>query len=170
MQNGHCSDNVAAESSAGGADNPADGKIPESIRNVLKGEKFGALATTAGNQPHSTLVAVAPTPDLKRVLLATPRSTRKFSNLQDNPRVSLLIDSVAQENVDFEQACAVTAVGTAREITHQQRERFLELYLGRHPALRDFVRSPSCALIEIDVDVYYLARHFQEVMEWHLKS
>jgi nitroimidazol reductase NimA-like FMN-containing flavoprotein (pyridoxamine 5'-phosphate oxidase superfamily) len=170
MRPHHDSETGNEHSADAGTGGVAGDGLRELIRDIMKRKKFGALATTAGRRPHSTLVAVAPTPDLKRILLATPRCTRKFANLQDNPHVSLLIDSSGQGDVDFEQACAVTAVGTAREPSPQERERFVEFYLGRHPGLRDFVRSPSCALIEIDVEVYYLARHFQEVMEWHMKS
>jgi nitroimidazol reductase NimA-like FMN-containing flavoprotein (pyridoxamine 5'-phosphate oxidase superfamily) len=159
-----------ARSAMDGTGRGASQGAREVIRDIMTRQKFGVLATVAGKQPHSSLVAVAPTRDLKRILLATPRSTRKFSNMQKNPRVSLLLHNAGLGNVDFEQACAVTAVGTAREISQKEREEFLTHYLYRHPGLRDFVRSSSCAFIEIDVDVYSLARHFQEVIEWHLKS
>ncbi|MBF0327536.1 MAG: pyridoxamine 5'-phosphate oxidase family protein [Nitrospirae bacterium] len=51
------------------------------------------LATVSGNEPYTSLVAYAVTPDMKGLVFATPSATRKFRNLMKNTKVSLLIDS-----------------------------------------------------------------------------
>ena len=45
----------------------------------------------------------------------------------------------------------------------------MALYLEKHPYLRNFVESPTCALLALDVDTYYAVERFQKVLEWHLK-
>lgn len=169
MQSDEQPDNSGLEQSPPDATPRRNTELGKRIHSLLEKERFGVLATEAEDQPYTSLVAVAATEDMKRLFLATTRSTRKFANLIENPRVSLLVDSCSHDGVDFENAAALTALGTGREIPENEREEFLEVYLAKHPGLRDFVRSPSCALIEIQVSVYYLARHFQEVMAWRPK-
>jgi len=44
-----------------------------------------------------------------------------------------------------------------------------KMYLAKHPHLKEFVTSPTCALVKIRVDVYYLVWRFQNVLEWKVK-
>jgi phosphate:Na+ symporter len=52
---------------------------------------------------------------------------------------------------------------------YPDRKTLLTVYLAKHPMLKDFVQSPSCALLQIRVETYYLVRRFQNVMELHIK-
>jgi hypothetical protein len=81
----------------------------------------------------------------------------------------VLIDNRSNQDSDFSQAAAVTATGTAQEVVDAKRDEVLAIYLAKHPMLEDFVRSPSCALLQIRVETYYLVRRFQNVMELHVK-
>ena len=49
------------------------------------------------------------------------------------------------------------------------RQRFQELYLAKHPYLRDFVSSPACALLKIEVETYYVVSKFQKVEQLHMR-
>ncbi|OGP64251.1 MAG: hypothetical protein A2170_11075, partial [Deltaproteobacteria bacterium RBG_13_53_10] len=111
-------------------------------------------------------VAFAATEDLKYILFATIRSTRKYSNLSKNPRVAMVIDNRTNKEIDFETAVAVTAVGTVREL---EKDRFVDLYLSRHPHLRHFVTSPGCALLGMEVESYYIVRQFQNVTQFRME-
>ena len=104
---------------------------------------------------------------MKQVLFATTRSTRKYENLTADARVALLIDNRSNQDSDIHEATAVTATGRAEEIEGADKERFLRLYLEKHPYLRDFVDSPTCALLRVRVETYYLVNRFQEVTELH---
>ena len=145
------------------------GAVKQAVQQLAAAQRFAVLATHAGGQPYTSLVAVAATLDLTGLLLATTRATRKFANLSADPRVALLIDSRSNKKIDFEEAAALTAVGQAREVAEAAREALLEVYLAKHPHLERFVRSPTCAFLKVEVEVYYLVRRFQEVMQWHLK-
>jgi hypothetical protein len=45
------------------------------------------------------------------------------------------------------------------------RSAALERYLFKNPQLREFVASPSCALLQLTVGVYQVVRRFQEAVE-----
>jgi hypothetical protein len=45
---------------------------------------------------------------------------------------------------------AVTALGRVKELSGKQKSQILELYLGKHPYLKEFVESPACALLQVE--------------------
>ena len=140
--------------------------VKQAIRELLASQGLGVLATHSHGQPYASLVAVAAAPDLMNLLFATTRATRKFANLAADPRAALLVDSRSNKEIDFETAAALTAVGTVREVEKTEKEPLLGLYIAKHPHLAEFVRSPTCAFLRVEVGAYYLVRRFQEVMEW----
>ena len=81
------------------------------IAQVLESQKLAVLATQRNGQPYSSLMAFAHTPDLARIVVATGRATRKHMNLLEEPRVSLLIDTRSNTEMDFHAAAAVTVIG-----------------------------------------------------------
>jgi len=146
---------------------------PEGIRRVLREllstQRLAVLSTHTGGQPYSSLVAFACSDDLRFLHFVTPRTTRKFSNLQHDGRVALLVTSSANQEVDFHEAMAVTVVGSAGEIPGPEKEAALERYLGKHPYLEAFARSPTCAFVQVHARTYILVKNFQHVMELHLE-
>ncbi len=83
--------------------------------------------------------------------------------------MALLVDNRSNKDTDFHRAIAVTALGKAEEAKESERDRFLKLYLAKHPYLEDFVMSPTCALLKISVDKYHMVSRFQNVMELHMR-
>jgi hypothetical protein len=81
----------------------------------------------------------------------------------------MLVDSRSNEVSDFRWAMAVTATGKAEEVEGQEKDKVLKTYLAKHPHLDDFVSSPSCALLKIRVQRYYVATRFQNVIEVNVK-
>lgn len=139
--------------------------IMEKIRALLVSQRLAVLATSQRGQPYTSLVAFAFSEDLRRLFFATTRATRKFANLQDEPRVSLLIDNRSHRSDDFREAKAVTAFGCAQEVSDSERQAVLGLYLGRHAGLKEFVMAPTCALLQVEVTGYSLVSRFQNVVE-----
>ncbi len=139
------------------------------LRKLLAEERLGVLSTHHDGAPYASLVAFVASEDLRRILFATPRATRKFANIEADPRVAMLIDNERNVPVDFEDAAAATAVGEAVEFIGDEREEAAERFGRVHPHLRDFVRSPSTAVLCIHVDTYYVVRRFQHVTELHLQ-
>ena len=143
--------------------------LRKTLEGLLRSQKLAVLATHKAGRPYTSLVAFASTEDLKQLLFATPRSTRKYANLMEDSRVSLLIDNRSNQDSDIHTAAAVTATGKADEVPEGERKGFENIYLAKHPHLKDFVSSPSCALIRVKADTYYLVRKFQHVLELHVK-
>lgn len=139
------------------------------VRELLSSQRLAVLATEAQGNPYSSLIAFAAAPDLKALVFATPRPTRKFSNLSGNARVSLLVDNRGNREEDFAEAAAATIVGTAREATGEESEACLALFLGKHPYLSSFARSPNCAIFRVEVEAYYVVTRFQSVSELHVR-
>ncbi len=142
----------------------------EDIRTLFHNQKLAVLSTSLSGHPYTTLVGFAATEDLRRIIFATTRATRKFANLTADARVSLLIDNRTNQSEDFRTAMAVTALGRASEIAPDERGTILALYLLKHPHLRDFVSSPSCALCSIAVSRYCMVHRFQNVVEITIES
>jgi len=140
--------------------------LSRTLKELFFSQPLAVLATQDHGQPYGSLVAFAATEDLKYILFATIRSTRKYSNLSKNPRVAMVIDNRTNKEIDFETAVAVTAVGTVREL---EKDRFVDLYLSRHPHLRHFVTSPGCALLGMEVESYYIVRQFQNVTQFRME-
>lgn len=144
------------------------GKVEETIRALFRSQKLAVLSTQRSGQPYASLVAFVASEDLKHLYFATARTTRKYNNLDVDPRVAMLMDSRSNLESDIHTAVAVTATGTAGEVSEQEKDPGVLLYLSKHPYLQDFIRAESCALIRVAVETYYLVSRFQQVMELHI--
>jgi nitroimidazol reductase NimA-like FMN-containing flavoprotein (pyridoxamine 5'-phosphate oxidase superfamily) len=140
-------------------------KLLQEIRSLLKSQRLGVLATSAVGHPYTSLVAFAETDDLRHVLFASHGKTRKVANIQNDPRVTLLLDNRSNQPEDFRQAEALTVMGTAEEIPPAERQELAAVYLAKHPYLKDFLSSPGCMLFSIQVKRYSLVQRFQDVVE-----
>jgi len=141
-------------------------EIRQSIESLLRSQHLGVLATQGSEYPYCTLVAYAISEDLREIIFATIRDARKYRNIKKTPRVSLLIDSRVNQVNDFKDAEALTAVGSAGEISDEMKSGYLRGYLEKHPSLEEFVKAPNCALMKIQVAKYILVQHFQNVTEY----
>jgi heme iron utilization protein len=135
------------------------------LQELFAAQRSAVLATTENGQPYLSLMAFAATSDLQYLLVATYRATRKYRNIEADPRVALLVDNRTNQPTDTEQAMAVTALGAAKEVGAAKKDRFLQIYLAKHPHLEKFVTSPECALIEVEVERYFVVSNFQEIRE-----
>jgi len=147
--------------------NPPDAR--RILSEVLSGQRLAVLATQDARQPYTSLVAFAATPDLKFLLFATARETRKYANIKANSRVAMLMDTRSNRDADFHAAVAITATGAAVEARGAQRARLQKAFLAKHPHLDGFVRSPTCALIRVKVKHYYIVSNFQSVTHLQVK-
>ena len=139
------------------------------LGELFRSQNLAALSTHHAGQPYASLVAFYTTDDLKHIYFVTPKTTRKFDNLTADNRVAVMVNSSTNQTSDFHQAISVTAVGKAEEVAGTDKELILGQYLVKHPHLEDFVRSPTCALVRVVVDSYYMVKNFQNVTELHLK-
>ena len=145
-------------------------QLREAIKGILDLQKLSVLATQGDGRPYGSLVAFAATSDLKTLLFATKRATRKYSNLLAHPDVAMVIDTRTNQAADFSDATAVTALGEVEEVAADDRQEFLNIYIEKHPYLKEFVESPTCALLRVRVRNYIMVSRFQNVQELHVSE
>ena len=144
-----------------------DSNLRQTLKDVLAAQRFCVLATEGRGQPYGSLVAFAETDDLRQLVFATNRDTRKFSNLVSEPRVALVIDSRSNSDTDLRNALAITALGSVHEAAGSERERLAEVYLAKHSSLAGFLGSQKTAVCAVEVEDYVIAR-FDEVTKLHV--
>lgn len=143
--------------------------ISTRIRELYTEKRFGVFSSIWRNQSHQTLVCFVVTEDLKFVLFATPRESRKFINSQLFEKVSFFVDSTHNDPTDLTKAITVAAVGKAYsgdKLSENKKDEFLKLYLKKHPYQEQFISSPSTQFVLLEVDHYQFVQNFQTVIEW----
>ena len=146
----------------------ANEQFRKRVAELFRSQNLATLSTQHAGQPYASLVAFVASDDLNEIYFATPTTTRKYANLVADSRVAMLINSSMNQTSDFHRAISVTAVGKAKDVTGKDKKRILDRYLAKHPHLEDFVRSPTCALVGVSVESYYMVKNFQNVTELHL--
>jgi general stress protein 26 len=141
-----------------------DASLRQTLRSLFTSQKLAVLATYGENQPYCSLMAFTVTDDLKHLIVATKRHTHKFANIQQHPRISLLVDNRKNQVDDFQQAVAVTILATASGPKDTEYEPFLNLYLFKHPYMRSFCQSPDCALLKLSVERYLVVSSFRNYL------
>ena len=140
-------------------------KVRNHIDSVLSSQKIAVLGTSNDGEPYSCLIAFAITEDLKELVFATMRQRLKYENIMANPRVTLIVDNRDAKASDFNETTSITMIGTAQDIQGESRNRYAGLLLKRHPTLSDFVNSPDCAVLRVEVDKIYIVSEFESVVK-----
>ena len=136
------------------------------LKNLFQTRKFAVLATQRKTSPHASLVAFIITDDLKNLFFATERSTRKFKNMESNPKVAVLIDNRSNRELDFENAIAVTVFGTAVKPPFSDPGKLLQVYLDKYPKLQSFIHANDTAFVQVQIEKYSIVSQFQNVREY----
>ena len=140
---------------------------PDRIRRLLTQQPYGVLCTQGESRPYASLVALAASEDLKRLVFSTPVATRKYRLLTECEHVALLIDSRSASPADVMQIEALTVTGSARVVAPgSEFDSLAGLLTTRHPHLAAFVRAQSSALVCVEVVRYFHVCRFQEVRQW----
>jgi nitroimidazol reductase NimA-like FMN-containing flavoprotein (pyridoxamine 5'-phosphate oxidase superfamily) len=139
----------------------------DSIQKLLNTIGFAVLATENAGQPHTSLIAITPVDDGQRLVFATYRNTRKFTNLMQNQRVSVLIDGSGSGSPGGTSTrCVLSAVGRVQEINVTTQPHLLGAHLQRHPDLATFTQAPDCVLLEVVVEAYQVVHGIDDVTWW----
>lgn len=139
------------------------------LKEFFQTQKLTALATQEPGHPYLSLMAFVMTDDLKFMIIATKRETRKYSNMIEAPGVAFLIDNRSDESSQFQNTLAVTGIGQARQVETIEKESLKALFMERHPELETFVSSPECALVKIKIDKFIIISQFQEAEELDMR-
>ena len=144
--------------------------VPERLKELNKTELFAVLATDDSGHPCVSLVAFAIVPDLKSIIFATPKKTRKYKNILNSEHVALLIDKRPEPGKNLMEAEAVAITGIARPVRRGRvRDEYSHVFLEKHPDFEDFIASATTAIIAVDVVQCVHVGRFQAITVWDCK-
>ncbi len=129
----------------------------EKIQELVRGNQTCVLATVTGGRPHCSLMSYIADPDCRHIYMATGRRTKKYSNLMENPWVSVLIDTREEDpRREVGRTKALTIGGTFEQIGAAEKEVIRGEFLNRHPQLKDLVDDPGTEIFSIRVRSFQL--------------
>lgn len=141
----------------------ADPEARRTLETIMGGQRAGVLGTSFMDIPLCSQMAFAITPDLRTLIVVTPRQTTKFDNMAANPNVSFLVSTARNEPTDPASAQAVTVTAFATELEAERRHEAVTSFSRRHPNLSAFAAAPDSAVMELKVDSYQLVSNFQQL-------
>ena len=97
----------------------------QEVFRFMDGERLGVLTTaTTTGQPQAALMGFAVTPNLE-IIFDTVRSSRKYPNLKENPRVAWVVGCTTEVTVQYE--------GEAEELEGGALARYKAIYFQKFP-------------------------------------
>lgn len=103
------------------------------IQELLTTEMLGVVATVGADMvPQAALVGFTVTDDL-HLVFGTSNKTRKYQNLQTNPKVSFVIGTSHEARV------TVQYLGTARELAGEELTKYQNVHIAKHPRAKRVV-------------------------------
>jgi nitroimidazol reductase NimA-like FMN-containing flavoprotein (pyridoxamine 5'-phosphate oxidase superfamily) len=124
----------------------------ERMTALLRSKDLCVLATDSGNGPYCSLMAYLTDDEGKNVYLATYKTSQKYTNLRNRPRVSLLVDSRENRANENNPAQALTITGLFQPWTpdeQDEQEHIRNRFLQKHPDLEPILQDPDCEIVRI---------------------
>ena len=140
------------------------------LADLFRIQNFAVLATVCGDEPYTNIVAFTASDDLKYIVFATPRNTKKYSNITMNSNVSLFIDNRSNSDSDVFDAVGVTVKGRGEPVSAGMISSMAAKYRREHPALSSFSESPESSFVRISVEEYCVVQRFQDVLVLPVQS
>ncbi|MGD9579511.1 MAG: pyridoxamine 5'-phosphate oxidase family protein [Syntrophorhabdus sp.] len=143
-------------------------EIPERLKDLDVKEAFAVLATDDAGLPYTSLISYALAPDLKTVIFATPKDTRKYKNILNSSQVALLIDNRSKSRHKLMEIEAITVIGTAKHVRKGKRwDALSKIFLRKHPDLEKFLYARTTVLVAIQIIECFHVSHFQTLSVWN---
>jgi nitroimidazol reductase NimA-like FMN-containing flavoprotein (pyridoxamine 5'-phosphate oxidase superfamily) len=125
----------------------------EEMRAIVKGNDLCVLATVSEGRPHCSLMSYISDEEGQEVYLVSHKETKKYSNLIENPTVSLLIDTREEEK--GRRRIDIKALTVSREFQiindAGKKDLIRAKFLKRHPHLADFLNDPGAEIFSIRI-------------------
>ncbi len=145
-----------------------DSKTHQRLTNLFNTQLIAVLGTSSQDEPYTCLVGFRFTEDLRAVFFATMRNRLKYRQISANPRVSLIIDDRKNQPSDFSRTTSATVMGTAVDTGEPERSKLADMLVKKHPFLTDFLKSPDCAVMKVQVEKMIVVDDFESVQRIEL--
>jgi general stress protein 26 len=97
----------------------------QEVFEFMNKERLAVLSTVAeSGQPQAALMGMAVTPQLE-IIFDTVKSSRKYPNLQKNPRVAWVVGCTTEVTVQYE--------GVAEELMGEELAKYKKIYFAAFP-------------------------------------
>ncbi len=127
----------------------------ETMKSLVCKKNLCVLATTDNHAPHCSLMVYLADESNERLFLVTPRTSRKFRNIQNNPRVSLLIDT--RDDRQHDATSALTITGTCEILpSGEKSEQMKVAFAKQYPHMADFVHKSDVAVVCVQIESFLL--------------
>ena len=127
----------------------------DKMKTLLRRKSSCVLATTDGETPHCSLMAYITPASADRLFLATPRDTRKYRNILQNPKVSLLIDT--RDEKTSRPAQALVVAGACRILEDEEEMATVKAsFWEKHPHLQGLIRKGNVAFLCVVFESFLL--------------
>ena len=130
----------------------------EQMKDIVKANDLCVLATVSEGKPHCSLMSYISDEEGQEIYLISNKETKKYSNLMENPTVSLLIDTREEEKGKRRVYIkALTVSGEFQTIKNPGKKDIIRAkFLKRHPHLVDFLNDPGAEIFSIRIKSFQL--------------
>ena len=125
----------------------------ETMKALVREKDICVMATVSGNKPHCSLMAYVSDEEGLEIYMLTDKLTKKYSNMTENPFVSIMIDTRDEDaGPQRLRSKALTIEGEFEEIHDKvKRDRVRTSLLERHPHLNVLAMEPDAIVFAVKV-------------------
>ncbi len=128
-------------------------RIKEKARLLLEGQIFAVLCTQGQDGPYASLMAYVYEKENDKVFMVTKTTSEKVRNIQNCPRVALLVDDRIRSG-SGKAVSALTVEGTV--VSWLPDSVYFALLETRFPALKTLLDDPETVVLCIELDRFLL--------------
>jgi uncharacterized protein YhbP (UPF0306 family) len=134
------------------------------MKALIKNHDTCVMATVSAMTPHCSLMCYDADDECRELFMMTRKETKKYRNLEENGRVSLLIDTRTDGAGSVAgNVRALTVAGTFRQLPREKQKDVLARMLARFPHLEAIARAE-------DVEVFAVVVSSMQLLDGVTKS
>lgn len=121
------------------------------IKEILQTQRLCVLATSCQEEPYCSLMGYLWDQDTGEFYMVTSSESKKFRNLNQNPNVSLLLDTrTTEKQQEGAYTKALTVQGKAKLLSGPGLgEKVLQRMLEVHPQLRNLLENQKVVVVRV---------------------
>lgn len=122
------------------------------IKGLIRNHDTCVLATVSAMTPHCSLMCYVADDECRKLYMMTRRGTKKFRNLEENERVSLLIDTRTEAAPGAAGTVrSLTLAGTFRRIPQEAQTDALARMLAKFPHLEAIASAEDVEVFDVAI-------------------
>lgn len=118
--------------------------IPKNIKDLLENERFCTMATSLEDKPYLSLMNFTYVEAENKVILSSRINSKKYSNIQKNKNISLLVSSISD-------GISATFLGTAVTMENEKGKHYREMHIKKNN-MPQFIIGDNIGLIIFSIE------------------